>query len=164
MKHKTRIGDIFTVPISDNKMCYGQVVAACDPIYYMIAFDFVSGQSESAEIQKIVSLPILLLGNFFDTLIKMGEWKVVANTMPNLIRIPFPLHQVQMDGNTFVESWDGAHRRLATPEEARLLDRPANFGPVWLEDALKAHYGLGPDDPEFRKFQLDYVIARTKPI
>ena len=43
------------------------------------------------------------------------------------------------------------------------MDNPANFGPVWLEDALKLHFGFGPDDPKFGKFRLDYVAAKGYP-
>ena len=163
METKCKIGDVFAIPVGDHKLCYGQIVAKSDPIYYMIAFDVLCPDTMPLNIQAIVGSPILFLGNFFDSLIKNKDWKIVGNIQPRLGEIPFPAYRVQIQGKTYAESWDGEYRRLATDEEARLLDNPANFGPVWLEDALKAHFGFGPDDPKFGKFRLDYVAARAIP-
>ena len=161
MKIKARVGDIFQIPLGDDQVGFGQIVAKCNPICYMVAFDLVAHKDAPAVVEQILASPIIFLGNFFDSLIKIGEWKVIANAKPDLGKIPFPCYQVEIEGKVYVESWDAELRRPATLMEIELLDRPNNNGPAFLQDAVKAHFGKVPYDPECDKFRHDHVLARS---
>ena len=90
METKCKIGDVFAIPVGDHKLCYGQIVAKSDPIYYMIAFDVLCPDTMPLNIQAIVGSPNLFLGNFFDSLIKNKDWKIVGNIQPRLGGNPVP--------------------------------------------------------------------------
>lgn len=158
----TQIGDLFQIAIDDKLVAYGHVVAKCEPVYYMIAYDLLLFADQSPQIHNILRAPILFLGNFFDVLISTGRWKVVGKESPDLSRIPFPSYKVKIGDYFYVESWNGNRRRLVTAEEESLLDFRDNWGPMYLESALKAYYGHESWLDEFDKLTLPYVELRSR--
>ncbi len=157
-----QVGNVFTVPVNEKQIGYGHVIARFEPVYYMVAYDRVSSINQSSHVREITNSPILFLGNFFDNLISMGHWKVIGNEPPELSRIPFPTYKVQIGNQYFIETWDGAKRRLATPEEILLMDFRDSSGPICLEKALQAYFDNGPWDTFFNRMTRDYVEARSK--
>jgi hypothetical protein len=161
MAKRTKIGDVFEIPVSENKKCFGQVIAKRDPAFYMAGFDFISDIRCEIKVADIVEQPILFLGNFGDILIRMGNWKVIGNVSPDLSRIPFPCYLVFESFQHFAENWGATNRRLATSDEVRRLDGRDFNGAAFLEECLKCRFGIIPSDPKYDRFTIEIVKSRT---
>lgn len=155
-------GDIFSVPIEPNLIAYGQILAKNKPVFYMAAYDYLSEPDAPLNVDVIISKPILFLGNFFDSLFKTGQWKVVGNSKLDLSKIPFPKYKVQIEENYFVESWDMCHRRQATPHEIMLLDFRRHIGPIVLENAIKAYHKKIAWNHLFDSLTYEHVLKRSE--
>ena len=101
----------------------------------MVAFDRIFGDEEKIGISSILALPIIVLGNFFDTMIRNGSWRIMGNVKPETGNMPFPCYKILEEGKYYVETWDGKRKRPATSNETELLDRPNSNGAVFLEEA-----------------------------
>jgi Immunity protein 26 len=160
MRKRIRIGDVFQIPVSETQIGFGQVVAQNKPIYYMIAFDFISDGKSAVNIEDVVNAPMIFAGNFFDGLFRTGDWKVVGNVNVKIEVVPFPCFKIYMEGKDYVESWDGTRRRLATPEEAKLLDNSTNYSALWLQEAVQAYFGAIPNDRQYDPLRIGHVLDR----
>jgi hypothetical protein len=160
----TSVGDIFQIPIDENRVGFGQIVArklGPNPDL-VIVFDFADSPSveySPDELKQIVEKPILLVANTFDVLIKNGSWKKIGNLESQLARVPLPCYKSGSGhfGRVAVESYDGKKRRIASREEIASLDNRNSVGPIRLEKALKAKYGLIPWTSSFDKISLAHV-------
>jgi Immunity protein 26 len=160
-KFKINIGDVFTVPLSDDQSCYGQVLGIRHPIYYLAAFDALV-PSGNSKIKDISTAKILFLGAFINPFKVRPTWLMVGNTQARN-ETGFPAHRILSGGNYYVETWDGSHRRLATEEEVALLDNSITCSAAVLESALKAHFGLGEWEPKFHDtLKYEYVNERCR--
>jgi hypothetical protein len=159
---RTKVGNVFTIPLTPDKVGYGQVAAGEHIVFYMLAFDYTTTPTEQCDIDAMTSSPMIFAGNFLDNSIKRGKWKVVGNRAPNLTRMPFPAYRVKIGDDYWVESWDMRNRRLANEVEIALLDNRTHYAPVCLEAALKAYYGLAPRPKWYEELTLGYVQLRSK--
>jgi hypothetical protein len=156
-KRRISVGDVFAIPLNDTHVGYGQVVAEQAPAYYMAAFDSIDdGGQASAE--AVASGRMVLLGNFFDALLKSGRWRIIGKA-PLAPGIPFPAYRVVIDGVTYVESWDWRVRRPATADDLKPLRNRANYAPIILENALRALHGMAPWSDHFDGLRIDDVRA-----
>lgn len=158
---KSKIGNVFGIPIADNRFCLGQIVADADPAHYMVAFDALIDSNNSFETKLIQDAQTLFVGAFFDSLIRRGDWKVLGHAEPDLTRIPFPCFKIRIGEHEYVESWDRSRRRLAEPSETQFLDRRNTNGPAFLRDAVLAHFGKRPYEAKFDRFRPAHVTARA---
>ena len=160
----TSVGDVFEIPVDADRVGFGQIVArklGPNPDL-VVVFDHVSSPSTQCTAEKlsnIVEKPILYVANTFDVLIKNGTWKVIGNTIPVLDRVPLPCYKVGSGhiGRIAVESYDAKKRRVATKDEIAFLDNRSSIGPIRLEKALKAKFGLLPWSPNFDRLTLGHV-------
>ncbi len=154
MSMNIETGLIFSIPLSKELFGFGHLVARQDPIFYMVAYDL---QSESPDINGgdlRLSKPILM-GNFFDILIRNCRWKSVKRLDPP--KVAFPCFKIRIGDTFYVESWDRQRKREATQEEIAILQPRSNYGPIILENALKAHFGLSPWERTFDALKAENV-------
>ncbi len=154
MKPKIEPGLIFAIRLLNGKYGFGQLIAKQRPIFYMAAFDI---QREAPVIEDSViqqSRPVFL-GNFFDVLIRNGRWVPLQQTTP--LQAPRPCFKILIDGAYYVESWDRQRQRKASDAEVARLQPPSNYGPILLEYALNAFFGLSPWEAYFEPLKADRV-------
>jgi hypothetical protein len=157
---KTKVGDVFAIPLEEQMLAFGQVVAARKPFCYLIGFDCTSGR-DHPPIEEIAASPILFaLPQTFDILLKNGRWPLLGNLPPDLARIPFPRWKHFINGGYQVSNWDNTQWRPATDAEVRLLDGETTYSAMHLEHALQAHYGKRPWHPDFDHLRYNYVMDR----
>lgn len=160
MAKRTKIGDVFEIPVSEKKKCCGQIVAKKDPAFYMAGFDYITDLDFEINAPEVVNRPVLFLGNFGDVLIRLGNWKVIGNVRPDLSRIPFPCYLVFESFQHFAESWDGTKRRPATSDEVRQPDGRDFNGAACLEECLKSHFGIIAPTSKWDSFTIENVKSR----
>jgi len=156
---RSKVGDVFRIPVDDSNCGFGQLVAKIDPNPWYVAVFAPMFSCGTADLSQIVSSDILLLANSFDSMLKHGYWQSIGNIAPNLSRIPFPWYVVSVNTveNVEVVSYDGKSHRLATSGEAAVLQPRASIGPAVLDSAFKAYHGLGPWEKYYDKLKYAHV-------
>jgi len=147
-------GLVFSLPLLSGEFGFGQLIARQDPIFYMVAYD-VRSESPTIDEERLRLARPVLMGNFFDVLIRKGRWEAVRRSP--VPAVPFPCSVIQIGSKFYVESWDRERRREATPLDIAVLRPRANHGPIILENALKAYFGLDPWKITFYPLKVENV-------
>ncbi|HXL31808.1 MAG TPA: Imm26 family immunity protein [Bradyrhizobium sp.] len=76
MNIAVNVGLVFAVPLADKMFGFGQLIAWQRPIFYVAGYDkrANSPDVDEGDIRKAKSI---LLGNFFDILIRNGRWQAI---------------------------------------------------------------------------------------
>jgi hypothetical protein len=156
MKLNIEAGLVFAIRLLNEGFGFGQLVVRQEPIFYMVAYDV---QSETPTIgdHTIRQAKPVLMGNFFDVLIRNGRWTPVRHSTPPVV--PYPWFKIIIGDIFYVESWDRKRKREATEEELTQLQPRSDYGPIILENALNAHFGLRPWEPLFEPLKAAEVLA-----
>jgi hypothetical protein len=145
-RFKLNQGDVFTIPLNEREVGYGQIV--CFPMtkdsFIMAVFDYKTDVLNEYDIKEICNSPILFLGYSLDALLYHKEWVILGNYTKNLDTIIMPYHRL---GTPPDDIWltDYKSRRVKeiTEKEFNLLDYQTTVSPIRYENALKAHCGYG---------------------
>jgi hypothetical protein len=159
MSVKIDSGLIFSIPLSENAFGFGQLVVRQEPIFYMVGYDARSESPHFAE-EDVRRSKAILVGNFFDILIRNGRWTPLQE-LP-IPKVPFPCFKIKIGDKFYVESWDRQRKREATPNEIAVLQPRTNYGPIFLENALRAYFGLHPWEPAFDPLKIENVVNVSK--
>lgn len=159
MKIKVEPGLLFAIPLGDGTFGFGQILAWQDPIYYMAAFKIRSLLPEM-ERDRIEESSVVLLGNFFDVLLKNKRWTPLYQ-IP-IPRVPFPCYKIKVGETFYVENWDRTEMREASSEDLQALQPRSNYGPIILENALNAYLGIRPWEAQFDPLKIESVAASAK--
>ena len=159
MKMNIEAGLVFAIRLLNEKFGFGQLVVRQEPIFYMVAYD-VQSETPAIDDHTIQQSRPVLMGNFFDVLIRNGRWTPVRHFV--LPRVPYPCFKVRIGDSFYVESWDRQRKREATEVELRRLQPRSDYGPIILENALNAHFGLTPWETTFEPLKVEAVSAISK--
>jgi hypothetical protein len=157
MKMSIDEGLMFSIPLSEKSFGFGQLIVWQMPIFYMVAYDL---QSESPNIEEGQELRPILLGNFFDVLIRSGRWQPIRRSLVS--KVVFPCFKIKIGDKFYVESWDRQRKREATPDELAILEFRTDYGPIILENALKAHFGIIPWESMFDALKVERVATLSR--
>jgi hypothetical protein len=135
------VGLVFSIPLAEKTFGFGQLIAWQRPIFYMAGYDLKSKSPDVNESDMRNARPVLF-GNFFDVLIRNGRWLAIKQL--ETPKAPFPCFKVKIGEKFYVESWNRQQVREATFEECAILQFRTNRGPIILEKALKAYFGIAP--------------------
>lgn len=146
---KLRAGDVFRVPIDDDRLGFGQIAASWGESgghYYFAIFDGVYLRDETPELDAIVSAPLLLLALSMDALLFHEHWQLVGHRDFDETAIPWPAYKegVSPPGTFDVVDHTGQRRRRATDDEAERLPFRKVVAPIRVEKALRALHGEEP--------------------
>lgn len=146
------IGDVFAIPLGENKFGYGQVVGGGHPKAYII-YDVTA--VTHPEINDIVSSKIVFFTHTVDVPIEEGDWILIGNTdVP--YGILFPEYVVDTPNGYYVTDFKGNLIRHATENEKEILNTRKSISPAILEDAVKAQYGFEEWYPYLEKLKYKY--------
>lgn len=154
MKRKIDDGLVFSIRLLNGKYGFGQLVNRQKPIFYMVGYDFQSDVPDIDD-ETLRHLKPLLLGNFFDVLIRNGRWIPVRHAAPPTV--PYPCFKIKIGDTFYIESWDRERKREGTEAELSQLLPRSHYGPIILENALNASLGLGAWDKIFDALKVDAV-------
>jgi len=143
---KLKAGDVFSVPIDDERVGVGQIVATYGKdAYYLAIFDVVAPDAASIDLDQAPLGRVLFLALSLDAKLAAGHWSVVGNR-PVHEQMPLPAFKeaVGSPDRIDVVDFSGAKRRRAEGPEAELLPNRKVVAPVRLEKALRAKHGLEP--------------------
>lgn len=144
-KFASKIGDVFTIPIDDNRYGIG-VIVYIDKGKLMIAvLDSTNNNSENPILEKVKDLSIVFLGYTLDAKLYHKHWPIVARIKPDeLPRIYFPYYKIGTPPDKiYIVNHKGDRVRPSTLEEFKALNYETTVAPIRYENALKAHFNLG---------------------
>ncbi|PWU12230.1 MAG: hypothetical protein C5B50_21895 [Verrucomicrobia bacterium] len=159
MKLEIEPGLVFAIRLLNGAYGFGQLLVRQEPIFYMAGYDAQS-QTPTLGHDTIWKAKPVLLGNFFDVLIRNGRWAPVGHSTPPVV--PYPCFKIRIGDKFYVETWDRNRKREATEDELAQLQPRSNYGPIFLENALNAYFGLRPWETAFEPLRTETVLAVSK--
>ena len=150
-RSRFQVGDIFTIPIDEDRVGYGQIVAPFRESgghFYLAVFDGAYRRDADPDLEAVVGEPLVLLALSMDALLVHGHWQVVGRREVDPNEIPFPAYKegVSPPGTFNVVDYTGERRRRASDEETESLPFRSVVAPIRLEKALRALHGIEPWD------------------
>lgn len=158
-RRKLQDGDVFTIPIDQERNGVGQIAASLPSSYYMGVFDVIVPSDEiEADVERLVQYPVLFAALSMDALLSRGYWNVIGNcAVSQAIELP-AYKEMTVSGMQIIDLIRGRHRE-ATALESSALDYRETFAPAWVDHALKAHFGALPWNPAYDKLRPNPAVA-----
>lgn len=145
-----RVGDVFAIPIDNERYSYGQIIAKGYGSDCYVIFDIVA--NEHPLLEQIPNNKVVFLTFTLHQKIAEGEWALLGNAPVNGdVRIPEFKVDVIENGvvRCMVSRYDGEILRYATEHDVKSLSTMQSYTPNVLESAVKAKYGIIPWRPYF---------------
>ncbi|MEP1422293.1 MAG: Imm26 family immunity protein [Erythrobacter sp.] len=158
---EVNVGDVFLVPLDDKSWALGQIISDYEGELYVAIF------SEKQETQKVDPDSVIgqkptFLALTLDAKLFHGDWPILGNMQDNLADFPQPNFKVRQSGVVHIESRDRSVSRQATPAEAEILGYRSVSSPAVIENAVKAHFGIGDWTTHYNEFQADYAYRSAR--
>jgi co-chaperonin GroES (HSP10) len=158
MKIRFKIGDVFSVPIDNDRLGYGQVVDVFEKVLiYCVFYSHLLTREP-----KLTPSDILLAGITARAKIENGDWQVVGNEIRNLNDIKRPSFKVMIDERMHIVSFSGQTKRKIEEEEADILTFRNVVAPIRYEKALCAHFGVGDWLQPYDKLLYENVVRSNE--
>ncbi len=157
---KIRKGDIFSIPINENEVGFGQIIyMEADCLFLAVFFDYKTSISEKYEITDIINSKIIFMGNTFDSLINdINEWKIIGNSLANIEKYEMPLYRLgHPEREMFIVNYKNQIVRECTETEYYQLNFKGDFAPIYFEEGLKAYFGDSKYDVYY-KITVEYFL------
>jgi hypothetical protein len=144
---KLNIGDIFTIPLGNNEVGFGQVVSPYNKKsggFMMATFNFkCSDEYSIIKMEDICKNEVLFLGLTFDAKIYHKDWIILGNYKANIESIKMPFYRLGTPPNDiFMVNYKGDKIRPINEQEFNKLTYRTEIAPIRYENALKAHYKI----------------------
>lgn len=152
-KINAQLGDVFMIRVSDDKVCYGQIVS--DGLFKRCAIFDYSG-SETVEIERIIRKKIALIAYVTDQCFRNGKWLIVSNYRL-YHRIKAPLFIVGASDSVQVRDEKGSVVRVASSRDKRIYSYFRTPNPMFFETTIRAYFGLGKWSDE----HMDSMLYRS---
>jgi len=142
---KLQKGDIFTIPIDDNRIGYGQIIETREHDFLIVVFDYSESDDNTTDLSAVVKSRKILMGNTLDAKFFNGDWRIVGSVTDNLKEIPLPTYKIGLPGSLQAVSYYG---NIVSTADVELDDLEYELvsAPIRFEKALQAHFGKGEWD------------------
>lgn len=140
------IGDVFSVPIDEERVGFGQVVGSYkNEAHYFAVFETAYPSDVVATASEVLTDKLAFLALSFDAKLAAGHWKIIANA-PVAEGLPLPAYKEAVGSPDVVHvvDYSGERRRRASADEEWMLRNRKFVAPVRLEKALRALHGVEP--------------------
>ncbi|ANH81957.1 hypothetical protein A8C56_14150 [Niabella ginsenosidivorans] len=155
---KLRIGDIFTIPVSEEKTGFGQIVKIPNKNnFIIIVYENIYSGRDWPSLEEVVKDKILFLGYTMDALLYHKFWKIIGNVFPDLSKIKFPYYKLGTFPNAMIVNYKGEKVKTISKLEFDKLQYETVVAPVRYENALKAYYKLS----EWREDYDNLLYSKT---
>ncbi len=144
-KLRLNVGDIFTIPLGNGEMGFGQIVSfpRSKDVFIMIVFDQKMSENENYDIDKIIKSDILFLGYTTDAKLYHKHWNIIDNSNTNIASIVMPYYRLGTPPHEiYLINYKSECICKVSEEEFNQLDYLTNYAPIRYENALKAFYKL----------------------
>ena len=157
---KTKVGDIFTIDVSDGKVGLGRIIFKPKYQLFIVVFENIFDKNALPNVNDIVSLKPLLMGYTLDGLLYSGDWKVTGNNKDNLSKYPLPFYKLGTPPEVFLVDYTGTVKREATKSEMENLYYQTTLAPIYYEEALKAWHKIITWDKQYEEILFDEIVRK----
>lgn len=159
-KHRTKAGDIFKIPIDQNRNSFGQVITNRNGVLRIVTFKTAYNIADKPKVENILADKIILLTDTMDALIYYGNWEIYDNEIP-IKNLPMPNFKYGLDV-VYITNYDHSAKRIATKQESDNLDFKFSFSPINIQNAMQAFFGLKEWDKRFDKLTFEYCMEKSQ--
>lgn len=161
MGQKAKVGDVFLVPIDQARFGIGQIAGDWQGELYIIIYDAVCNIGD-VDPNIVKSKQPLFAALSLDAKIYNGDWPIIGNIIENLKLIPQPVFKINQGKRIFLETRDRSISRPASNSEIEMLRLRTIVAPIRLENALKAHNGVGDWIPRYDDLRVEYAFKSSQ--
>ena len=161
MSQSAHVGDVFLIPIDASRSGIGQIAGDWKGELYIVVYE-AAFNGEQVDPDKVLTEKPLLAALSMDAKIRNGDWRVIGNLTTNLASIPQPVFKIWEGGKEYLESRDRKMTRPASRTEAEASKLRTVVSPIRLENALKAHHGVGEWTAKFDELRYEYAWQSSK--
>jgi hypothetical protein len=160
---KLKVGDVFTIPISEEETGFGQIIKIPNKSNFIIVvFKQVYSGKDWPSIEEIIGDDILFLGYTMDALLYHKYWRIIGNDTSNLNKIKLPYFKLGTPPNMKIVNYKGDSFRKAKKDEFDKLEYETVVAPVGYEAALQAYHKLTEWEDDFNKLLYDKTLESIK--
>ncbi len=163
MSVTAKAGDLFAVPLSPTAWGVGVVARKWKSELYLVLFEEKFDDLEKIRTVQVEGLTPCLASSSLDAKIWHGHWPVMREGLDTSTLVQ-PIYKVEEASGMIAESFDRKFRLPIDANVANHLSYRKGVAPVRLENALKAHHGLGQWDAIFDELGYGLVIASTRAV
>jgi hypothetical protein len=164
MKIKPKVGDVFLIPLSATSSAGGHVVAIREKEELYVAVFGQKLRKDEVDPEVTIAGDPVLLALTLDAKLFHGHWPIIGNLPIAPNRYPEPAFKVEYGypGIMSIESRDQSVRRAATFDELKVLRYRSVASPIIIEDAIKAHFGIGEWNESDDEYRAEYAMVSAK--
>lgn len=157
---RTNIGDIFSIPIKETLLGFGQIIRKPAFRLYIVVFEKIYSEASLPSPEEIVKAAPLLMGQTLDGLLYNNTWKIVGNIKSNITNFPFPYYKLGTPPDILLVDYKGERLRTATRLEVDCLNYETTLSPIYFEEALKAWHKMLPWQSSFDEILYSNLIKQ----
>jgi hypothetical protein len=162
---KIKTGDIFTIPIDDTRIGFGQIINIPNKNNFIIViYKLASDKDNIPRLEEIVKEEILFLGYTLDAKLYHKHWLIIDNYIDNISTIPLPYYKLGTPPDVSIVDFKGDEIRNATQAEFDKLNYQTVVAPVRYENALKAFYKKLEWNDDFERLMYDQTLNSIKTV
>lgn len=156
---KLKVGDIFTIPVSEEETGFGQVINIPNKSNFIIVvFEKIYIGRDWPSLNEIVNGQILFFGYTMDAKLYHKHWKIIGNDSSNLGRIKLPYYKLGTPPDCKLVDYKGNIIRKIGNDVFEKLEYQEIIAPVRYENALKAYYKLAEWREDYDKLLFDRTL------
>jgi len=160
---KIKEGDVFTIPVDENRVGFGQIIKIPNKNNFIIVvFQEICITTEIPAVNEIINFSPLFLGYTMDAKLYHKHWKIIGNNNSNIDLIPLPNYRLGTPpDDIYITDYSGKVLRPAKKEEYEKLEHKTVRAPVGYENALKAYHNLKEWQADDNKLLFKNVIKQV---
>ena len=163
---KLKVGDIFTIPIEENKISFGRIINLPNKSnLFIVIYDYISELNNIPKLTEIIKKEIIILGCTLDAKLYHKHWVIIGNCTDNILDIRLPIYKFGLsDSDMYITNYKGVVIRKASIDEFDILDYKYCRAPVGFESVLKAYYKnqhLEPDDEKLLYSNVLFKLSKV---
>jgi hypothetical protein len=161
---KLKVGDIFTIPIDENRNGIGQILSIPNKdSFIIIIFDLIREKGLLLENLDLNSCNIVFLGYTLDAKLYHKHWLIIGNSNENISSVYLPYYKLGTPpDDIFITNYKGERIRKALLNEFEKLNYQSVVAPVRYETALKAHFNLAEWEDRYNDLLYTYTLDSIK--
>lgn len=141
---KLKEGDVFTMPISELEIGFGQIVKIPNKeTFIIVVYKQVYKAGEMPPLEKVCAGDLLFFGYTMDALLYHKRWEIIGNNLTNIDKIKLPYYKLGTPPNLCITDFKGKKIRKSTAVDFNKLEYLTVVAPIRFELALKAYNNIG---------------------